>query len=203
MLGNIVKWGAISIGLFAMGWTACLVYDNWTLFVLDWKISTADILSVVVNVFLAIIVANIIEKSIQDSRIEKDFFIKEIDTISDTLSDLDQICSRETVLSFNTTVYEISRCRKMLLRVWKTLEEFKPGYAKHHKSDKTELLGAMKDLTSQLTDVKSYDGCTGIQPIRINKGHIFLNAAVKPQIDKRIADIKDKLLKLKININKI
>lgn len=203
MLGNIAKWIVISVCLFVLGWTAGRVFDAWAFFDLEWSISVADVLSVIVDIALAFMVAKIIEKSIQDSRVEKDFFIKEIDTVSDILTDLDKICSKETTLSLSTTVYEISRARKLLLRVWKSLEEMKARYSKSHQKDKTELLTALRDLNTRLTDVRSYDGRNDIQPIKLSRGHIYLNATIKPEIDECIAGIKDKLLRMKIGINKM
>lgn len=203
MLGNIAKWGILTVCLFVLGWTAGQIFEAWTFFDLEWSISVADVLSIVVDIALAFIIAKIIEKSIQDSRVEKDFFIKEIDTVSDILTDLDKICSKETTLSLNTTVYEISRARKLFLRVWKSLEEMKVSFCKAHQKEKAELLTALRELNTQLTDVRSYDGRNDIQPIKLSGGHIYLNATVKPEIDECIAGIKDRLLKMKIGINKM
>lgn len=203
MLGNIVKWVAGPIALLVIGWTAGQMFENWVFFNLDSSISIADVLAIIVDILLALIIAVFIEKSLQDSRIEKDFLIKEIDNASEILTDLEKICANETTLSLSKTIYDISRARKILLAVWKTLEELKPDYCNKHKENKTAILTGLKILNSWLTDVKSYETKTGIEPIKINKGHIYLNGTVKPEIDNCIADIKDRLLRLKISINKI
>ena len=43
----------------------------------------------------------------------------------------------------------------------------------------------------------------GIEPISITNGKIYLNNTVKGDIESVFADLKEKLLQMKININKM
>lgn len=203
MLGRIVKYGAIIFCSFIVGWVFSVVCRNTAPYTLDWSINMADVLSVLVDVFLACVVAQLINKSIHNSRVEKDFLISELNSFNTIIVDLERVCSRETILSLPNTNYDIGRSRKVLQRMWKITEEVDRSFHLSHQKDFDEILDLVKKLGTKLTDAKYFQSKDGFQPIKIAKNHIYLNNSVKPEIDKDITNIKERVLQMKVAINKI
>lgn len=200
---NTVKWFLALVATFILGWLAGQICEAWAFFELDWSVEVMDIITLITEVGLAIFVAIIIEKSIQDTRIEKDFYIKEIDNVADLISEIDKISTRNNILSLFEVNYTIGRSRKLLQSMWKSLQARKANYCKNHGTELTTILTTIKGLSSRLTDTNYYIGQAGIDPISIANGKIYLNNTVKGDIESVFADLKEKLLQMKININKM
>ena len=173
---NTVKWILALVATFIIGWLAGQICEAWVFFELDWSVEVMDIITLITEVGLAIFVAIIIEKSIQDTRIEKDFYIKEIDNVADLLSEIEKSSTRNNILSLFEVNYTIGRSRKLLQSMWKSLQTRKANYCKNHATELTTLLTTIKGLSSRLTDTKYYKGQMGIEPISITNGKIYLNS---------------------------
>lgn len=203
MLGTIVKWFAVIICSVILGWTICITFPNCRLYVLDWHIGMAEILSIIVNVILTCVIAQIVNKSLNNSRVEKDFFIKELDSINSIYSDLEKKCSRDISLSLQNTTYDIGRSRKTVHRIWSRMYYINRTFHKTHNNDIDKILITINNLNSMLTDSKYFSENQGYNPIKIAKNHIYLNNSVRPDIDKTISNIRDLIFKLIVSINKM
>lgn len=184
-----------------IGWTACLIFQNKAFLTLDLSISIADVLTLIVEIFLAIFVANVIERSLQNKRVEKDFYLKELDDVLEILSELEKLCAEQNILSFDVTVERLSRSRRNLNRLWKLKNEYDKNFASKCQGEFNTILSAIKDVDSKLTDSKSFQGLPKVTPVKISKGKIFLNATVRPMIEDSISQTKANIFKMKILIN--
>lgn len=162
----------------------------------------SDILGIIVDIILACVIAQILERNINNTRVEKDYFINELDVVSGIFTELDRVCSRETCLSLANITYDLSRSRKILARMWKMMEEVEKAYCKPLKGEYDDLFKSIKLLDKQLTDTTTFKSIDGFQPIKIVKNHIYINSTVKPNLDATISEIKERLLRLKIGVNK-
>lgn len=205
IIGNMRGKTLISILLALLliiaGWTLGQVLENISLFTLDWSISLSDVLAIMVELFLACYIAQLIEKGIQDQRVEKDFFINELNETQQTLSELERNCSGSTNLSLYVTVYEVEKARKNLQRIWGIMSVRNKVFHKKHNKDFEKLVILVKKLNSQLTDSNFFTSYQGCEPIKISRGHIYLNRTVQPEIGKTFGKIKDSLFDWKIRIN--
>ena len=86
MRGNIGKYSVITAVSVIIGWTACVLFEHWSILTLDLSISVTDVLTLVVEVGLALFVASVLERGLQNKRVEKDFYLKELDDILDRKS---------------------------------------------------------------------------------------------------------------------
>lgn len=200
MHGKIVN-SLVFIVAVVIGWTACLIFQNKAFLTLDCSISIAEVLTLIVEIFLAIFVANVIERSLQNKRVEKDFYLKELDDVLEILSELEKLCAEQNVLSFDVTVERLSRSRRILSRLWKLKNEYEKAFVSRYNDDYVTILATIKDIDSKLTDSKTLQGMPKVIPIKISKGKIYLNATVRPTIEDSISQTKANIFKMKILIN--
>lgn len=201
MRGNIVVKILLALLLIIVGWTLGQVLEDVSPFNLDWSISVSDVLAIIIELFLACYIARLIEKGVQDQRVEKDFFINELSDTQQALTELERSCSRTTPLSLYVTVYEVEKAKKNLLRIWSIMEVRNKAFYNKHKSEFEKLVTLVKELNSQLTDSSYFNNVDGCNPVKITKGLIHLNHTVQPAIGKTFNKIKDSLFDWKIKIN--
>lgn len=201
MRGKIVIKSLLAFLLVIIGWTLGQILENISPFTLDWSISIADILTIIVELFLACFIARLIEKGIQDQRVEKDFFIKELGDTQQCLSELERNCSQTYPLSFHVTVYEVEKAKKNLQRIWNIMAVRDKSFHDKYNKDFEITVSLIKELNSQLTDSNFFNSYKGCNPVKITKGLIYLNHSVQPEIGKTFGKIKDSIFDWKIRIN--
>ena len=201
MRGNIVVKILLALLLVILGWTLGQVLEDISPFNLDWSISVPDVLAIIIELFLACYIARLIEKGVQDQRVEKDFFINELSDTQLALTELERNCSKTTPLSLYVTVYEVEKAKKNLLRIWSIMEVRNKAFHGKHKDEFEKLVTLVKELNSQLTDSSYFNNVEGCNPVKITKGLIHLNHTVQPAIGKTFNKIKDSLFDWKIKIN--
>lgn len=202
MRRNIVKWVAVVL-VFVIGWTAGQVFESWAFFVLDNSMNVSDVLGILVECVLAVFIVRAITKKDEEKRVEKEFFIKEYDKAQEVISELEKECATQNILSLDVTTYNLSRCRKTVVKVWMKIRELYPAFTKRNEANQTDLLIKIKSLDSKLTDTKSYQGIKGIEPLKITNRKVYLNGTIKPMIDDDISELKLMLLDMKLLVNKL
>jgi hypothetical protein len=184
-----------------MGWTCGQVLKDVSPFTLDWSINLSEIFAILVEIGLAIVIALLVEKGMQNQRVEKDFFISELDDAQKAFSELAKDCSRLVPLSLNQTVYQVEKPKKDLLKMWDTLGIRNQFFHDKKKPEFDTLIANIKTLNSQLSDSKFFKKEEGYKPVSITKGVIHLNNTVTKPIDETFGNIKDCIFKMKIAIN--
>lgn len=201
MRGKTVINILVAIIVFVFGWTCGQVLKDVSPFTLDWSVSLSDIVAILVEIGLAIVIALLIEKGMQNQRVEKDFFISELDDAQQAFSELAKDCSRLAPLSLNQTVYQVEKPKKDLLKMWDTLRIRNQPFSDKRKPEFDNLLANIKTLNSQLSDSQFFKAEEGYKPVSITKGVIHLNNTVSKPIDETLGNIKDCIFKMKIAIN--
>ena len=203
MRGSIVVKIFVGIALIVAGWTLGQVCETYALYTLDWSIGLSDVLAIIVEIALAVFVVNVIEKTAQNRRVEKDFFITELNDAQQLITDLEKRCSETNPLSLSLTVYEVEKAKKNLLSMWKIMEERSGDFYKNKNKDFDKIISNVKLLNRQLSDAEFFSSKDGFEPVKITRGHIYLNKTVKPEIDNTCNAIKDGIFKMKIAINEM
>lgn len=201
MRGRTVVKLLLAIVIFVLGWTLGQLLENISPFSLEWSINLSDILSILVEIGLAIVLALLIEKGMQNQRVEKDFFINELNDVQQSLAELEKTSFRLVPMSFNQTVFQIEKPRKDLTKLWSTMRERNTPFHDKYNKDFDMLLKNLKTLNSQLSDSNFFKGENGYKPVTITRGLIHLNGTVLEEIDKTFSSIKDQIFKMKIAIN--
>lgn len=202
MLRNIVKWVAVVL-VFVAGWTAGQIFESWAFFELDNSMNVSDVLGILVECALAVFIVRAITKKDEEKRVEKEFFISEYDKAQEVISELEKECATQNVLSLDVTTYNLSRCRKTVVKIWMKIGELYPGFKKKNEVRQTSLLAKIKSLDSKLTDTKIYKGMKGIDALKIKNRKVYINGTIKPLIDDDISELKLMLLDMKLCVNKM
>lgn len=201
MRGRTVVKILLAIIVFVLGWTAGQFFEDVSLFELDTTISLSDVLSILVEIGLAIILAILIEKNIQNQRVEKDFFINELNDALQSLSELEKTCYRLVSMSFHQTVFQVEKPRKDLTKMWEIMKDRNKSFYDSKNKNFESLIRNIKTLNSQLSDSSYFKASDGFRPISISRGVIHLNRTVLKELDKTFSTIKDQIFKMKIAIN--
>lgn len=203
MRGITVDRIAIVICLVVVGWMACLLFEDWSFFSIDRSISVADVLSILVDVALAVFIARVIDKSIQESRVEKDFFISDLSRVEEIFTELDKTCSSSnTTISFSFVVESISRAKRILNKCWKLLGLYDEAFTKGKKDIYDSVIQSIREVDQRLTEPNFYDSKKGFEPVKIVRRKIYLNSTVKADIEDSISQVKSNIFQLKVAINK-
>lgn len=202
MLRNIIKWVAVVL-VFVAGWTAGQIFESWAFFELDNSMNVSDVLGILVECALAVFIVRAITKKDEEKRVEKEFFISEYDKAQEVISELEKECATQNVLSLDVTTYNLSRCRKTVVKIWMKIGELYPGFKKKNEVRQTSLLAKIKSLDSKLTDTRIYKGMKGIDALKIKNRKVYINGTIKPLIDDDISELKLMLLDMKLCLNKM
>ena len=203
MPGRNVNWIAALICGIVIGWTLYILLHNFAFFILDWTIGLSDVLAIVIEIILACVIAQLIDNKLNNTRVEKDYFINELDSVNDIYANLEKVCSRETTLSLQNVTYDIGKSRKILQRMWKMMKEVNNDFHKLNQDAFSAMLATINGINSKLTDTSTFKEEDGFTPIKISRDHIYLNNSVKPEIDRDMGYLKDQIFELKIKINRI
>lgn len=201
MRGSIGKYSIVAILFTIIGWTACVLFENKAFLSLDLSISVTDVLTLIVEVLLALFVASVLERGMQNKRVEKDFYLKELDDIQEIFSDLEKICAKQNVLSFDVTVENLSRSKRTLNRLWKLKEEYGKAFVVKNQKAYVSTLSTIKVVDKYLTDAKALEQVPLANPITISNRRIYLNSTARPIIEDSISQAKIELFKMKVLIN--
>lgn len=202
MLRNIIKWVAVVL-VFVAGWTAGQIFESWAFFELDNSMNVSNVLGILIECALAVFIVRAITKKDEEKRVEKEFFISEYDKAQEVISELEKECATQNVLSLDVTTYNLSRCRKTVVKIWMKIGELYPGFKKKNEVRQTSLLAKIKSLDSKLTDTKIYKGMKGIDALKIKNRKVYINGTIKPLIDDDISELKLMLLDMKLCVNKM
>lgn len=201
MRGRIGAYSIIAIVFLILGWTGCVIFEDYAFLTLDMSISTSDVIAIVVDVGLALFIVNVLEKSAQNSRVEKDFYLKELDDVLNIFSEMEQLAAKQTILSFDVTVEALSRSRRVLNRFWRLKIEHNPIFSSKAKGQYNLILKSIKQVDTYLTDTKAFEKIENTDPVKITNGKIYLNKSVRPSIEDSISAVKKDIFVMKLLIN--
>lgn len=163
---------------------------DWGYFILSKEISIIDALSLFLSLGCAIYIAKVLEKDIQDDRIEKDMFIVQVVNIETTLIELSNKLNVSTYIEI-ISLYSKSNIKRH--KLFKKIDSFKKSEFKVDDIKKS-LDSKFKQLKPLLTETTP--------DIEIKRGKITYSLQRIVQINDSIECIQDELFKLKIIINK-
>lgn len=168
---------------------------DWGYFVLTKEISIIDALSIFLTIGCAIYIARVLEKEVQDNRIEKDLFISQVEKIETPIVEIENNLSSCTY-TFIVNLYSRSNIARH--KFFKRIETLKSG-SFIDKDIKDSLTKSFKQLKPLLTDTApTYQD---IPDIKIKSGRITYSPNRLVEIQEVLQNIQDDLFKLKIMIN--
>ena len=202
-MGKSIILIILGLIIFVLGWTSALIFKNLALYNLSWEISATEIVSIIVDVVLAVLIGYILTQKMGNRRVEKDYYIGELSAINEIINELEKIYSHNDRLSMIEINYAIGKSRKNFNNLWNNLKLDFSGYTNTHKKSYEKVLNAIKTLNMQLTDSKYYKGSENYIPLMISKNKVILNKTIRPIIDASFIEIRDSIFKMKLEINRL
>ena len=167
------------------------------------QIGLIDILELIITIFLGIYIARIIEKKLQDKRIEKDIFIKNIDQIEYLIQEFEKIEVGDPI-SYSKITNRISKAREKKNRLlFNIIKKVKPNKIINSQIEDVQikLKNDFKILKNLLTNTPSQE--IDQADVRLINGKITYFDTRLKEIFAVLFDINDKLLELKLIVNSL
>ena len=192
-----------AILILVIGW---LIGSKWRIcqFVLDLQINIVDAVSLLVTVVLGLYIARILEKEVQDNRIEKDMYLSKISVIENLLENIETMFQNKNGidLDYKLIVNLEHRIRTKKNSIFEHIVE------KSKRKIKTEIQTYEKLLKDEFKDLRNYLTQTnaseeGTKDISIENNIARYSQERTSLILTNLNSIENKLLELKVLVNKM
>lgn len=165
-------------------------------FEVDNKINLVEVTGVLVTIGAAYWISNIIDKKKENSRAEKDLFLKRTDGISDIIRDFSVKVSTGSI-----TIYEVtSTCKRIFVSIDSLYKALDSNNYHCNSIDKTYLLLSINNIKGLLTTTPTSGGTD--TEIQIVSGNITVTGTKLNSIETEFETLKNRFLKFQIEINK-
>lgn len=192
-----------AILILVIGW---LIGSKWRIcqFVLDLQINIVDAVSLLVTVVMGLYIARILEKEVQDNRIEKDMYLSKISVIENLLENIETMFQNKNGidLDYKLIVNLEHRIRTKKNSIFEHIVE------KSKRKIKTEIQTYEKLLKDEFKDLRNYLTQTnaseeGTKDISIENNIARYSQERTSLILTNLNSIENKLLELKVLVNKM
>jgi len=183
---------------FSLGFTISKL-TNWGYFTINKDISIIDALSLFLTIGLAIYITKILEKEVQESRIEKDLFISKICEIENSLKLIEDLIESKDA-SFSKLNNKIHLCRILKKSFFDSIKEtFNENKNKRFLELESKVSININNLKRLLTEtpIEKKD----LPAVSLKKGIVNYSDNRVLEINVEINSIKDIFFKVKVNIN--
>lgn len=192
-----------AILFLVIGW---LIGSKWRIcqFALDLQINIVDAVSLLVTVVMGLYIAKILEKEVQDNRIEKDMYLSKISTIENLLEAIETMFQNKNGidLDYKSIVNLEHRIRTKKNSIFEHLAEKSKRKIKNEIQTYEKLLkDEFKDLRNYLTQTNASE--EGTKDISIENNIAKYSQERTSLILTSLNSIENKLLELKVLINKM
>ncbi|HZL11690.1 MAG TPA: hypothetical protein VFC65_17030 [Prolixibacteraceae bacterium] len=199
MKKKIIK-ALILIIIFSLGATFGKLL-NWGYFELSKELSIVDALTLFTTLGVAIYITQTLEKEVQDSRIEKELFISKISEIEIILNRIEDLVE-DTDCSYNKINNRIHSCRKIKNGIFESIDDnFDNSVSARLKKFEPSISLGINSLKRLLTETPITQTATHEITLTNGLANYSLNRIL--EINVVINTIKEKLFKLKVNINSL
>lgn len=185
----------IYIIIFSIG-CCCGKLIDWGCFVLNKEISIIDAISLFLTIGCAIYISKVLEKEVQDVRIEKEMFISQVEN---TESPLVELGNKLNSTTYTEVISLYSKSNITRHKLFKKIDSFKKSEFK--VDDIKEVLDTnYKRLKPLLTDTSVMSKSP--PDIEVKRGKITYSPERIVEIQENLQTIQDEFFKLKIIINR-
>ena len=190
-----ILWGII---FFSIG--ACLgECIDYGYFVLSKEVSVIEALSLFSTIGCAIYIARILEKEVQDKRVEKDLYLKKIEQIEDLLATIEDVIDEEQP-SYNRIVSLYTKCKdkrnKFISNLKSETSQFKGINISVQEETISQRFTCLKPLLTKTSIEKN-----GQADVIICNSKVKYSETRKVEIVKEINMLYDDLFVIKLAIN--
>lgn len=193
MIRKAIRFAWLVIA-FVSGWCVCSITD-WGYFELSKEISVIDAVSLFVTTGCAIYIARILEKDLQNSRTEKDIYIKMMEQIEGSLVEIQRMIEAQSPVMYVQIVNLYSRSRKRKIGLIKHLSK------NEDKFKGVDVKGFDKLISKKFAELKPLLTDTGSSDVQVRSDNVQYSSKRAIRINTIITDINDVLFSAKLSIN--
>lgn len=171
---------------------------------IDTTLNVLDAISLVATIAVGIYIAKILQKEVQDKRIEKDMYLGLILSVERILNDLETLIenSEESTLHYQRVVSIIHRCRIKKTDIFKALDSLDNKLLKSQVNDLDQRLkGELKTLKTALTETSVKSSPTPSVKLKNNIIHYSEDRII--EIITSINVVESIFFKLKVIVNNL
>lgn len=174
---------------------------NWGYFILSNEVSIIDAITLFVTVGCAIFIAKVLEKEVQDDRIEKDLFLNQTNQLEVFIAEMEK-CIESSDSLYTNIVKFYSSSNRARNKLFKRIEEHNIQLSKNQSLNKTkkDLENHFKSLKPLLTYTPVIQ--TELPDIIVEAGRIRYSESRLAEIKNELTNIYDCLFTIKIIINR-
>lgn len=174
---------------------------NWGYFTLSKEVSIIDAITLFVTVGCAIFIAKVLEKEVQDDRIEKDLFLSQASQLEFFLGEIEKNIESPDCL-YSNIVNFYSSANKTRNKFFKRIDAHNIRLSKSQTLNeiKKELENYFKSLKPLLTDTPVIQ--TDLPDIVVESGKIKYSESRLTEIRNELTNIYDCLFAIKIIVNR-
>ena len=174
---------------------------NWGYFELSKEISIIDALTLFITIGLAIYVARILEKEIQDDRIEKELYIAKITELEEVLNSFETLIEEKDII-YSRINSRIHSCRIKKNSIFGSMKNnFKKIKTTDIDSFEKEISDKINSLKRLLTETSAVPSKT--PDLSVKKGIAVFSTGRIIEICTEINAINENLFKMKVKINSL
>jgi hypothetical protein len=175
--------------------------SNWGYFELVKEISIIEALTLFVTIGLAIYVAKIVEKEVQNDRIEKELYIAKITELERLLNDFESLLEEKEII-YNKINSRIHSCRikknSIFGNIKDNLKQLKISDIDLFEKEITNKINSLKRLLTETSAVPSTT-----PELSVKKGIASFSTNRMIEICTEINAINENLFKMKVRINNL
>lgn len=188
-----------AILIFSIGLTIGKLFD-WGYFELSKDISLIDAITLFVTIGLGLYITNILEKEVQNSRIQKDLYISKLGEIEEILSKIEDIVE-ENKPSYYKIVNKIHICGIKRNSIKIAIEESEIQVDKRLNDIDNCIRIRIRSLKKLLTQVSDNTQNDEQGDVFIEENIVYYSVARITEIHTQSHLLKDDILQLKILLN--
>lgn len=195
MMRTITKI-VVAIVVFALGWIVGLFAENLSWFIYSNEVSLLDVISLVITTAIGLYVADVIQKNLEDKRVEKDIVFGMFNYVEEYLSELRSEVAKEQTEGTVDILAKIGSCRKFWTKIVKMIHERYDIDLSKEKINPNEFI-----KLNQLCTSTAIIGATD-NSVLAKKGKVTYSDIRKNEIFSEIDRIRMTIVDLKLLINK-
>jgi hypothetical protein len=174
---------------------------DWSYFKLTKDISIIEAFTLISTIGAALYISKILEKEVQDKRIEKDLHISKISEIESLLIIIEDLIENKDS-SYHKINSRIHTCRIIKTSIFNSLQEnFKKITSKKIQEFENSITYSINSLKRLLTETPTESG--KMEEITLKNGMVTYSTNRISEINIEINSIRENIFKLKVRINNL
>jgi hypothetical protein len=176
-------------------------FITFPFFEIDKHLNVVEISSILTTLIAAYLITNVLEKSKQNFRVEKDLLIKRLEDIDHMYDDI-SLKIDSANFSYSEAASIIKRIRTSFTCLFKLLENTKINFDSSIKENMAQEISELKDLLTDTPQIADDKISRSNLPIDVKNDVLILSRSHLLRIETKLNSLKNACINLQFEINK-